>query len=643
MTQVMFSKTIAQMSAIVLISGMFVGCAEKDLYDPDWNKNNLPPEESYFGYEMRGEVKLNVNYNAPGFQAIVEVYDQNPVVDGVKKADLEPIYSAYINDGKLERTMYVSTAIKEVYLYTDNWSLPQCVKMELTKENGAVYDATKNTSVNSRAVSTRAANISGNKVPYEITNRTYDALLYSLSKWDVNGVPNDKEYLTQTNTVEKESVSSISERVLKAFDSMPNKLEFLRDANVTNINVAEEETTLDVVILAERGQYHNTFGYYYYKTEKEKVLAEGAFDKSVNKYIIFPDASLESYILKCGNTAHLQFFGEDGKATPTDKFPKGYTVGWFFISNGYNDSYGASTIRNNKKSFYSNNTGGNQRFVSLNDPKTGIVILGFEDQETLDASNMGKEDFSDVLFFVKSNKNITKEERPEIPEEKPKPQLGTASISGTLAFEDIWPTGGDYDMNDVVIEYNRSVEYNEENKVTKITDYFKPVNDGAKYNNFFAYQMKNLTTMTPAEGVAYESGTNSAVITSSMKEAQEKEYTVVRTFGSAIDKDVALKDFNPFIIVNETGTKFDANDQKRTEVHLPKQLATDYANKSLNYTKNDAYYIQKDGKYPFAIDIPVTGFKVATEQIRIDADAEYPKFRNWADSKGADAKDWYKK
>lgn len=57
---------------------------------------------------------------------------------------------------------------------------------------------------------------------------------------------------------------------------------------------------------------------------------------------------------------------------------------------------------------------------------------------------------------------------------------------------------------------------------------------------------------------------------------------------------------------------------------------------------DDAYYIEKDGKYPFAIDLPVTDFQIVTETIKIDEEAEYPDFRTWAESKGSTSQDWYK-
>ena len=43
----------------------------------------------------------------------------------------------------------------------------------------------------------------------------------------------------------------------------------------------------------------------------------------------------------------------------------------------------------------------------------------------------------------------------------------------------------------------------------------------------------------------------------------------------------------------------------RTEVHLPKHEATSLADLSLAGTQKDAYYIDKEGAYPFAIDIPI--------------------------------------
>ena len=64
------------------------------------------------------------------------------------------------------------------------------------------------------------------------------------------------------------------------------------------------------------------------------------------------------------------------------------------------------------------------------------------------------------------------------------------------------------------------------------------------------------------------------------------------------------------------------------------------ADASLNYSKDDAYYIRKDGKFPFAMDIPVHGFVPVTERATIGSEGEYPGFAKWANGEnGYD--DWY--
>lgn len=125
-------------------------------------------------------------------------------------------------------------------------------------------------------------------------------------------------------------------------------------------------------------------------------------------------------------------------------------------------------------------------FVSVKDQKSGKTILGAEDGVN--------QSYCDLLFYVDATpgSSIDDPERPSIPDEgdkeEPKPDEDE-NVTGTLAFEDIWPSGGDYDMNDVIVEYERKVYFDKKNIVTKIVDEFTPVHDGATYVNAFAYQI----------------------------------------------------------------------------------------------------------------------------------------------------------
>ena len=84
----------------------------------------------------------------------------------------------------------------------------------------------------------------------------------------------------------------------------------------------------------------------------------------------------------------------------------------------------------------------------------------------------------------------------------------------------------------------------------------------------------------------------------------------------------------------------------RNYVILPKNKATGKANAEQIGAEDDAYYINKDGKYPFAIMLPATTgtegpirFTPAKETVRIDL--EYPDFAKWVESNGATNNDWY--
>ena len=340
----------------------------------------------------------------------------------------------------------------------------------------------------------------------------------------------------------------------------------------------------------------------------------------MKKYIIFPNVSFSVYggqlpILKCGSKVRLLYFDEQGNAK--EEFPAGYTVGWFMYADGYNQSENEIDITKQVASGFSNLLASNQvlgqqrqNFVSVKDETSGKVIIGVEDG----ANNS----YCDLLFYVNASKTIEEpNDRPVITpddgNEPEKPDV-TETKTGTLAFEDIWPGGGDYDMNDVIVEYNRAVSFDKKNQVTKIVDTFTPVHDGAVFANAFAYQVDKgqfgkMTFSATTEGIHTESATSSIIVCPNVKQAIQKVYTITREFtgGSFNKKD--LKSYNPYIIV-----KYAEGQKGRTEVHLPKHEATSLADLSLAGTQKDAYYIDKEGAYPFAIDIPILNFISVTEK-----------------------------
>ena len=650
MEKLFYSMKLAKSIILLILLGAVTSCAEKDLYNSDENdrKAKLPSEDSYFGFKMKGELALNVNYGVSGFVGNVEVYSQKPVDDRNEKIDgIKPIYSAFINDGKLSAKMNIPFAVKEAWLYTERLGLPRCVQL-LASSNGFSYDATKTTGVRgmTRAVT---AGVLNEQVPYLLAPQGRDDHMFSLCTWDGNGKPSDSNYLSQTSYDTNGLTLRVQDYLEKNAKANGGKNENLRrEAKDLNIVIPKGGSKIEVTFLSEAGAFDNVFGYYYYKDQEPKTRADF---KDMSKYVIFPKAISESYGLKCGDTAKLLFFGENG-STPTETFPEGYVVGWFLLSNGApyaNESSNGINIKQidqlyvsnpdlgmSRNICFTNETGDERQFITLFDKASNLFVVGVEDEF---GKTKGDNDFDDVMFCVKTTPDMSAGNLPEIPDGTPELKPETETIEGTLAFEDNWPNAGDYDMNDVIIEYKRVITYGQDNKAQQIEESFTPVqrNNAATFDNVFAYQVDNIGSVTLPAGCEVENGSSSIVITKSVKDIKGQTFKVIRSFGSSINKDEIKADFNPYILVKGIREQ----NKGRAEVHLPKYSPTDLIDRTKLYTSNDAYYIDKDGKYPFAIDIPIVGFVPADERKRIDEEGQYVSFRSWVNSDGAQAVDWY--
>ncbi|MDO8897103.1 MAG: LamG-like jellyroll fold domain-containing protein, partial [Bacteroidales bacterium] len=62
---------------------------------------------------------------------------------------------------------------------------------------------------------------------------------------------------------------------------------------------------------------------------------------------------------------------------------------------------------------------------------------------------------------------------------------------GSLAFEDLWPNKGDYDFNDLVVDYRFKIVTNANNKVSDVIGDFVIKAIGAGFENGFGFQLDN--------------------------------------------------------------------------------------------------------------------------------------------------------
>ena len=222
---------------------------------------------------------------------------------------------------------------------------------------------------------------------------------------------------------------------------------------------------------------------------------------------------------------------------------------------------------------------------------------------------------------------------------------------GTLAFEDLWPGMGDYDFNDMVVNYKFQQIANSENKIVSIKGYIKNVHEGASLVNGFGFELpigQNLVSSVNGNNIT----DNTVNISGNGTEAQQTNAVIIVydngdvNLNNLLTVDVTFTQplaqtslgnapYNPFII----------KDQDRNfEIHLPDHEPTDLANINHLGTFHDnsnpaiGRYYKTQENLPWAINIPIE-FVWPKEKSEILK--AYLKFKIWAESGGTQYPDWY--
>jgi len=246
----------------------------------------------------------------------------------------------------------------------------------------------------------------------------------------------------------------------------------------------------------------------------------------------------------------------------------------------------------------------------------------------------------------------------------------SASSYSTLGFEDLWPSQGDFDFNDLVISYQVKQVLNASNDVVEFYSTYFVRAIGASYDNGFGFQLDDITPSEIANITGQsisknylsfnsnktESGQNKAVIIvydspeplinrvggsmfNTIKTNGTGTYDTLNLYVSFTNPMASSKlspsKFNPFIMVNG---------QRGVELHLPDMIPTTKVNSQLLGTFDDdsnptlnKFYRTKNN-LPFVIEVPAT-FDYPAEKASI-SDA-YSYFINWAVSEGVNYKNWY--
>lgn len=224
----------------------------------------------------------------------------------------------------------------------------------------------------------------------------------------------------------------------------------------------------------------------------------------------------------------------------------------------------------------------------------------------------------------------------------------------SVAFEDNWPWQGDYDINDLVMNFEYNIITNAANKVAKVVAIYQlRATGGANQNGFGVEFPVESNKISNVIGAQLEAGQTKAVITlfDNMRAAMSGWNTWPNqaalnptTYNVSFEVNngpllsaFGLGYYNPFIWNNGRGRGF--------ETHLPGKMPTSLANTAIFNTGLDATnvstgdtYITKNTRYPWAIYIPAS-FDYPIE--KGDINLGYINFKHWIISGGTTNTDWY--
>lgn len=248
-----------------------------------------------------------------------------------------------------------------------------------------------------------------------------------------------------------------------------------------------------------------------------------------------------------------------------------------------------------------------------------------------------------------------------------------ATTCSNFAFEDLWPSKGDYDYNDHVVAYNLQKVFSPDRKIVDFKLKIKPRAIGAGMQNGIGFSLDNippsavlnvtgqvLTTgkillnankteanQSHAVIIAYDTpepflhrggGSMFNTIQANPRGESDTSYIGVTFLTKLADSLVPFTEFNPFLIANCPNTR-------GKEVHLPNRKPTDLADPSLFGTQADAsnpstgrYYKTAQGM-PWAIEIP-ENFNYPQEKVSILNTYNY--FDDWATSGGTAYPNWFR-
>lgn len=682
---------ITRFCIFACLSVAAVSCSEDEFFE----KGNETPEEKVantFDFSTSQDIDLIVDYSDFKVYGPVKfsIYSTNPIVNENEYNEyvdesIEPIFEAYTDsDGKFDATISLPAYAKVLHIVTGNFMIGLTRKAVEVVNGEARLKLANNASAARAAANwnTRATGpgeetddlsvmswLSYNfKKGGSISNtRVYKNWHTPLGTW--NSATGRPSYLLSSSTFSSEEMAGLYATACNALNSGTTcKEDYRASADLTLIMDSE----VSIAALGSMTCWNSSFGYYYYKGEKPPTKRT-----DLNIIMLFPNTQdghrytpqfgkqyQNNIGMVRGDMIQLMYYPNIAKGDysgATKVFPKGTKLGFILKPNGWTnqgDNFGTkngSKLMNSKMNIWAASTEGmsycntdmgsykhpnyegearTAKFAYISPSGKAYSIVSVEDA-------CDDKDYDDLLFAL-NPANVFKE--------LPTVEVGKTTTHGVYAFEDRWPARGDYDMNDVMLDYQHEMEFNKDGNVTKETFSFTSYQNYVTLKSGLAVKLQ--TKATPSNIVTKKNGktvsfTKDGIyyyLTADITSELGSTYTFEVTYstGQAYSN---LATVEPFLYRDENG--------KRWELHLPYEAPTNKMDKSLFGTEDDAsdisankYYVRA-GDYPFAFFLDEAIIEYFTDNIlkkeneNTPIDTFFPEFKSWSTSKGQKNADWY--
>ena len=700
---------------------VMTSCKDKDLYDDSLVPNKM--EFNDFNFSTVQEVNLTVDYSA--FQTygpvMFDIYSENPYVgfddNTTLRTDIAPLFKAYTdNKGKFNDMIKLPAYAKDLYVVTGNFMVAENVMNGQVKGGAATFIAQTNNQMNARASRKASAEPTTSpetlyQLSYEVdvktgdkaTKQVYKDWFFPLGSWDrLSGRPNyllDKTTASEKLFFTEDEMSGLYETVANALVANQTcNPEYCVQADLTVV----KESEVAVAFLGSMTCWNNTLGYYYYNEDNKPTDP-----KDLNIIMLFPNTQdghwwrnwctnpdfYGNIALNRGESVQLLYYPNiaSGDLTTVEtKFPQGTKIGFIMKTNGWGMQKSQETAEGTKKFFNSYNGGKDHKEMPLarqynvwaastdglsycntagldpadckiqnpnNENRTAkfaykaesgeeYAIVGFED-----ACN--DLDYDDIVLALKPADAFMT---------LPKVEDKTTSATGVYAFEDLWPSKGDYDMNDVMVELTHEKTFSVK---TGSTDY-KIVKEKfllTTYQNYVTLKTSLALTLntkvTPSSIVMKKVNpeTNDTtetsfivdgknyLLTEDIKAELGTTYILEVNYTDGLSKASNSAEVKPFIYRPEGSGRW--------EVHIPMEAPTNKMITSYFGTEDDRsvpaegiYYV-RNSEYPFAFYLdgvtiaPFMDTLLKRENEKKAISVLYEFFLPWAKSKGTEHADWY--